>query len=123
MEARGLSQFDATQDPRHEPYCETACRIYGVPSGTYTKGSPERDIGKTCDLAFGYMGSVGAWRKFQPDKFTDEEVQKLKNDWRAAHPMTVAFWYALERAACMRSASAGKSFRAAASNSNAPACS
>ena len=35
-------RFDATRDPRDEPYCETACKIFGVPSGTYTKDSPER---------------------------------------------------------------------------------
>src|SRR5262245_28205408 len=30
-------RFDATHDPRDEPYCETACRIFRVPSGSYTK--------------------------------------------------------------------------------------
>ena len=47
-------RFDATRDPRDEPYCETACRIFRAPSGSYTKDSPERRVGKTCDLAFGY---------------------------------------------------------------------
>jgi len=55
-------RFDATHDPRDEPYCETACRIFRVPSGTYTKDSPERSVGKTCDLAFGYSGGLAAWR-------------------------------------------------------------
>src|SRR5262245_8038886 len=36
-------RYDATRDPRHEPYCETACRIFRVPSGSYTKDSPERN--------------------------------------------------------------------------------
>jgi DNA polymerase bacteriophage-type len=58
-------RYDATHDPRDEPYCETACRIFRVPSGTYTKDSSERNVGKTCDLAFGYMGGLGAWRKFE----------------------------------------------------------
>jgi DNA polymerase len=44
-------RYDATRDPRDEPYCETACKIFGAPSGTYTKQSPERSVGKTCDLA------------------------------------------------------------------------
>ena len=30
-------RFDATHDPRDEPYIETACRIFRVPCGTYTK--------------------------------------------------------------------------------------
>ena len=70
-------RFDATNDPADEPYCETACRIFRVPSGSYTKDSPERAVGKVCDLAFGYMGGLNAWRKFEPDRFTDDEVKKF----------------------------------------------
>ena len=69
------------------------------PTGTYTKDSPERSVGKTCDLAFGYMGGLNAWRKFEPEKFTDDEVEKFKAEWRAAHPAIVKFWYAVDRAA------------------------
>ena len=92
-------RFDATGDPRDEPYCATACKIFRVPDGTYTKDSPERSVGKTCDLAFGYMGGLNAWRKFEPEKFTDAEVEQFKREWRAAHPAIVKFWYAVDRAA------------------------
>jgi DNA polymerase len=92
-------RFDATRDPRDEPYCETACRIFRVPSGSYTKDSPERSVGKTCDLAFGYCGGLGAWRKFEPKRFTDAEVEQFKIEWRAAHPAIKRFWYAVDRAA------------------------
>jgi len=92
-------RYDATHDPRDEPYCVTACRIFRVASGSYTKDSPERNVGKTCDLAFGYMGGLNAWRKFEPDRFTDAEVEQFKADWRAAHPAIVKFWYAADRAA------------------------
>jgi DNA polymerase len=92
-------RFDATGDPRDEPYCSTACKIFRVPDGTYTKDSAERSVGKICDLAFGYMGGVNAWRKFSPDKFTDAEVGQFKREWRAAHPAIVKFWYAVDRAA------------------------
>jgi len=92
-------RYDATHDPRDEPYCETACRIFRVPSGSYTKDSPERNVGKTCDLAFGYMGGINAWRKFEPDRFTDEEVKKFNAEWRAAHPAIKRFWYNIDRAA------------------------
>src|SRR5262249_42504740 len=62
-------RFDATHDPRDEPYCITACKIFRVPDGSYNKESPERAVGKTCDLAFGYSGGKNAWRKFEPDRF------------------------------------------------------
>jgi DNA polymerase len=91
-------RFDATHDPRDEPYCITACKIFGVPDGTYNDKSPERKVGKTCDLAFGYQGGVNAWRKFEPDRFTDTEVEQFKLDWRAAHPNIKKFWYAIDRA-------------------------
>ena len=94
-------RFDATRDPRDEPYCETACRIFRKPSGTFTKESPERNVGKTCDLAFGYQGGRNAWRKFEPDKFSDAEVETFKLEWRATHPATVKFWYEIDRAAVL----------------------
>jgi DNA polymerase bacteriophage-type len=92
-------RFDATHDPRDEPYCETACRIFRAPSGSYTKDSPERNVGKTCDLAFGYMGGINAWRKFEPDQFTDEEVKVFNTEWRTAHPAIRRLWYNVDRAA------------------------
>jgi DNA polymerase len=92
-------RFDATHDPKDEPYCITARKIFGVPHGTYTKNSPERAVGKTCDLSFGFMGGLGAWRKFEPDRFTDEEVKRFQADWRAAHPQIKRFWYQIDRAA------------------------
>ena len=91
-------RYDATHDPRDEPYCITACRIFGKPIGTYTKDSPERNSGKTCDLAFGYAGGVNAFRKFS-DAFTDEEVKAFNKDWRAAHPNIRKYWYRLDKAA------------------------
>jgi DNA polymerase bacteriophage-type len=94
-------RFDATHDPHDEPYCETACRIFRVPSGTITKDSPERSIGKISDLAFGYQGGLNAWRIFEPDKFTDAEAETFKTEWRANHPATVKFWYAIDRAAVL----------------------
>jgi DNA polymerase bacteriophage-type len=92
-------RYDATCDPRDEPYCETACRIFRVPSGSYTKDSPERNVGKTCDLAFGFMGGINAWRKFEPDRFNDEEVKTFNAEWRAAHPAIKRLWYNIDRAA------------------------
>jgi DNA polymerase len=91
-------RYDATHDPRDEPYCITACKIFRVPDGSFNAESPERKVGKTCDLAFGYQGGLNAWRIFEPDRFTDAEVEQFKLDWRAAHPNIKRFWYAIDRA-------------------------
>jgi DNA polymerase len=92
-------RFDATRDPRDEPYCITACKIFRVPDGSFNDKSPERKIGKTCDLAFGYQGGLGAWRNFEPDRFTDDEVKAFKESWRAAHPKIKDFWKNIDIAA------------------------
>ena len=92
-------RYDATQDPCDEPYCITACKIFRVPDGSFNSESPERKVGKTCDLAFGYQGGLNAWRKFEPDRFTDQEVENFKIEWRAAHPRIKQFWFAIDRAA------------------------
>jgi DNA polymerase len=103
-------RFDATHDPRDEPYSETACRIYRVKSGTFTRESPERATGKTCDLAFGYAGSLGAFRKFS-DAFTDEEVRRFCADWRAAHPHIKQFWSRIDWAAVLAVQHRGRTVR------------
>jgi len=92
-------RFDATHDPRDEPYVQTAARILRVPPGIVTKD--QRGIGKTCDLAFGFQGGLSAWRKFEPDKFTDAEVETFKTEWRAAHPKIKQFWFNIDRAAVL----------------------
>lgn len=81
-------------------YLATASMVYGYPCLTKKTHGPERQVGKVCELAFGYQGGVGAWRKFDPsDKWTDEEVDSKKRGWRSTHPMTVKLWYGLEEAA------------------------
>jgi DNA polymerase bacteriophage-type len=91
-------RFDLTGDPRDEPYCITACKIFRKPPGTFNKASLERKVGKTCELAFGFMGALGAWRKFEPNGHTDEEVERFKREWRTAHPKIVEFWRAIDQA-------------------------
>jgi DNA polymerase len=93
-------RYDATQDPRDEPYCVTACKIFNKPLGSIARDSLERGVGKTCDLAFGYQGGLRAWRNFS-DQFTDSEVETFKNSWRAAHPATVRFWHEIDNAAVL----------------------
>ena len=88
---------------KREPiYERTADIVYGLPPGTVTKAThpDERQVGKICELASGYQGSVGAWRQFdKSERFTDDEVRGIVKKWRAGHPATKAFWGALETAA------------------------
>ena len=90
-------RFDTTHDPADEPYRATAAVIFHTTPDAISK--EQRGVGKTWDLAFGYMGGRGAWRKFEPERFTDEEVEEFKTEWRAAHPRIKQFWYDIDRAA------------------------
>jgi hypothetical protein len=87
--------FDETGDPELEPYCVTASKILGH---VVTPADEEgRTIGKTADLALGFGGSVGAWRKLAPnDTRSDEEIKANVAAWRSTHPQIVRFWNALE---------------------------
>ena len=87
---------------REPIYERTADIVFGLPPGTVTKYThpSERHVGKICELASGYQGSVGAWRKFDTsDRFTDEEVRAIVKKWRLGHPATVKLWRDLEMAA------------------------
>ena len=92
-------RFDATQDPRDEPYSVLACRMLHVPDGSFTPESPERRMGKYADLACGYMGGAGAIERIAPGVFDETKREQIKNEWRAAHPNIKNFWYDIDRAA------------------------
>jgi DNA polymerase bacteriophage-type len=90
--------FDLTADPKLEPYCATASRI--LRRAVTPDDAAARDLGKTADLALGFGGALGAWRRFDPDsEHTDQEVGGFVQRWRAAHPATTRFWRRLESAA------------------------
>lgn len=81
-------------------YLATASMVFGYPCLTKKTHGKERQTGKTCELAFGYQGGVGAWRKFDDsDKWTDTQVDEHKKSWRKAHPATESFWYKIEETA------------------------
>jgi DNA polymerase len=89
--------FDRTHDANDEPYIAIGRKL-GVPE------EQARVAGKTADLAFGYMGGTGAWRTMAKlylpdDASTDAEIRQRQQAWRIAHPETVRFWHALNRAA------------------------
>jgi hypothetical protein len=83
---------DARVDPdnrdRH-PYA-----IIGKSLGITDKDEAYR-IGKICDLAFGYLGGLKAYRNFAPagDTSTDAEIYEKRNAWQARHPKVVEFWH------------------------------
>jgi len=91
-------KYDETGEPTLEPYCATATRMLGR---TVTpEDEAGRQIGKTADLALGYGGSIGAWRRFNPgDERPDGEIFQNISDWRQAHPAIGKFWEDLRRAA------------------------
>lgn len=71
-----------------------------VENKKYGDGSM-RQYGKTMELACGFGGSVGAYRKMggsAVDAMTDDEIHVLVQAWRKAHKQVVAFWYDVERA-------------------------
>ena len=93
----------------------TASKTLGIPVASIGKDSPERQMGKVQELAFGYQGGVGAARKFLPPsmKNTPETtLNQWKLAWRAAHPMIVATWKALEEAAVAAVQNEGTAFDA-----------
>lgn len=108
-----LDDFAAGKDN----YCVAADKIFRLPVGTTTKeAAPEkRQVGKTAELAFGFGGGLGAWRKFDSsDLHTDAEVEGYKESWREAHSNVRQYWYDLERAAFHAVHNPGQKFTAGA---------
>jgi DNA polymerase len=90
--------FQRTGDTQLEPYKIIARRMLHKPE-TAEISSAERQLGKCGELASGFGGSVGAWRRIVPhDPRTDNEVKVVIQQWRKAHPATTKFWKDLARA-------------------------
>lgn len=84
-----------------DPYCVFAEQVFEYPVAKKTH-PVERTVGKMGELSFGFGGSVGAWRNFEPagpSKFTDEDIIGYRDVWRENHPEIVEFWHGVERAA------------------------
>jgi DNA polymerase len=88
-------RYDATNDPALDPYLSAAARI--LKRRVDPADEINRHLGKTCELAFGFGGALGAWRAFDDsDTHSDADVERFKQEWRHAHPATTRFWRRLE---------------------------
>ena len=119
IEAVGLAclageQWKIDAFARGEPIYERSAEIiHQLPEGTVTaKTHPlERQDGKTCEIAFGYQGALGAWLKFDKSgRHSDEQILGYCRSWREAHPAIVSFWGALDAAAIAAVRSPGEAF-------------
>jgi DNA polymerase len=92
-------QYDLTGDKTTiEPYRIVAAKMLHKEPQDVTK--PERQQGKAAELACGFGGSIGAWRRIaHGDGRTDAEVQAVIRQWRTAHPAICKFWRELALAA------------------------
>ena len=91
-------KYDATKDPALEPYCVGASKVLRRP--VTPDDVQGRELGKVLDLAFGFGGGLGAWRRFDTsDTYSDTHVEVFKVEWRRAHQATERFWKGIKRAA------------------------
>lgn len=59
----------------------------------------QRAIGKVIELACGYQGGIGAFRKFAKDKgvvIPDDEAKILIKNWRNGNPRITSYWSNIE---------------------------
>jgi len=93
-------------------YKVTAGRILGKDPFDVTK-SERQTQGKVPELAGGYGGGLGAYRKMGGavfDAMDDEAIMEIVHAWRKAHPATKRFWYDIEGAARSAVRAEGESF-------------
>lgn len=100
----------------HDLYKVTAGRILGKDPKDVTKDE-RQNPGKVAELAGGFGGSVGAYRKMGGaalEAMSDDGVLVIVRAWRDAHPNIRNFWYDLERAARAAMANPDKAYVARA---------
>lgn len=96
---RAFEAFDAGIG--HDLYKITAGRILGKDPSQITDAE-RQSTGKVPELALGFEGGVGAFQsmaKVYGVKVPDDQADKIKRQWRDAHPRTTQFWRDLTDAA------------------------
>jgi DNA polymerase len=82
-------------------YCSSASQMFKVPVEKHGVNGHLRQKGKVAELACGYGGGVSALKAFGADKMglTEDEMQNIVDQWRAASPTIPRFWRETETAA------------------------
>ena len=93
-------------------YCSSASQMFKVPVVKHGVNGHLRQKGKIAELACGYGGGVGALKAFGADKMglSEEEMQDIVNQWRAASPTIPKFWRSAEESAKRALQNTGKRF-------------
>ena len=93
-------------------YCSSASQMFKVPVEKHGINGHLRQKGKVAELACGYGGGVGALKAFGADKMglTEQEMQDIVTQWRAASPTIPKLWRDVENAAKRALERPGKSF-------------
>ena len=96
-----FAAFDRTGDKDLDLYCVVAHRTLHKTGPVSEIVAAERQLGKCAELACGFGGSVGAWRRIahDADDRSDEEVKAIIAQWREQHPAIRALWRELAQAA------------------------
>lgn len=95
----GYTEFDRTGDKSKDMYRIIAHRMLRKNTPVSEITSAERQLGKCAELAAGFGGSVGAWRRIVGhDPRSDQEIAASIQQWRDSHPATRQFWKDLARA-------------------------
>ena len=82
-------------------YCSSASQMFKVPVEKHGINGHLRQKGKIAELACGYGGGVNALLNFGADKMglTEDEMQEIVTQWRAASPTIPRFWREAETSA------------------------
>ena len=95
-----FKRFDATGDKELDLYRVLAHRMLHKNGPVSEITAAERQLGKCAELACGFGGSVGAWRRIAGDDGrSDAEVLAIIKQWRDPHPAIRGFWHDLAQAA------------------------
>lgn len=94
-------------------YCASASQMFKVPVAKHGINGHLRQKGKIAELALGYGGGPAALKAFGADKMglSEEEMQEIVTQWRAASPRVCKFWRDVENAAKAALQTPGKTAR------------